>query len=777
MKNIIKLSALFCAAVLTAVSCQKDELDTAQYSDTEVTLASFGPNPAMRGGTVTFYGSNLDKVAAVEIPGQGQIAGSAIEVVEKGKNSQIRVSLDIESPEVGYVILKTSDGKELKTKSELTYKEPIVFEGFVANSVNYPGDVITLNGTYMDLVKAVVFAGGEEVEVNEGSTRHSATVTIPANALTGTIILSDKAEIESLFYSSEELVIGEPTVNAAEKATVKVGETISFTGEHLDMIEKIAMDGTEVTEFTLADDHKSISFTLPATAKSGDFHAVSFAGKSYKAGEVDAIVPTVTSVGPSPVKAGKTLIIKGENLDLITKVAFDGVESAVFTYSADSLSISVSTKVKEGKVQLITANESVIEAEFTLVHPTVTKVDPESIYAGDSIIVVGTDLDLIVNAALGKNNESICYQSADTLIIATAATAASGKLILSLDNEETVAAAENINVGYHSLVIVTERPASQHIGELVTLKGKNMSLVESIYIGDGKVTKYSLRTDEELSFLMPYNKIGSYPIKFVLYDGSEEIQPENIEVLLERTFDEVFEGEATVSWNNAVTIPNSKLAAGQKMVIEYKVVPMSENYSMLRTISNDWGFNPEGNATYNKNFSEDGVWEVPVTKELMNNLAGKDMSLTGYGCAVLKVTLIGEIAQEKTVFEGPCDMSWGDTGRFGVALESFDGVVAGQKLIFYLTHTHDWGQIQINNGWWNQDGIVFPEVGGAYIKTDLIEAGAERVELTLTEETLASIREKAGDYKGLNDKHASPSGKYGLVIQGQDFRIEKVTIL
>lgn len=769
---------MFCAAVLTVVSCQKDEIDTAQYSDTAVTLASFGPNPAMRGGTVTFYGSNLDKITEVNVPGMGAITGSAIEVVESGKTSQIRVVLDTEAPEIGYITLKASDGTVLQTKSELTYKEPIVFDGFTAKDVNYPGDVITLKGTYMDLIKAVVFEGGEEVEVNEGSTRHSATVTIPANALTGVIILSDKADIESLFYSEETLVMGEPTVKAADKVTVKVGETVTFTGEHLEMIEKITLDGATVTDFTLSEDNKSISFTLPATAKSGDFSAVSFAGNSYKAGEVEAVVPTVATVAPTPVKAGQTLIITGENLDLITKVAFDGDESAIYTYAEDTLKISVSSKVKEGKVQLITANESAIEADFTLVHPTVTKVESEDIFAGDTITVVGTDLDLIVKAALGKNEESIIYQSADTILVATAATSVTGALVFTLDNEETVTASEKVTVSYHSLVIVTERPDSQHIGELVTLKGKNMALVESVYIGEEKVTKYSLRSDEELSFLMPWNKVGSYPIKFVLYDGSVETQAKDIEVLLERTFDEVFNGEATVSWNNAVSVPNSKLIKGQKMVIEYKVVAMSDGYSMLRIINNDWSFNPDGNATYNKNFSEDGVWEVPVTAELLTNLDGKDLVLSGYGCAVTKITLIGEISQEKTVFEGPCDMTWGDDGRFGIALESFEGVEAGAKLIVYITHTHEWGQIQINNGWWNQDGISFEEIGGgAYIKTDIIGAETTRVELTLTDSVLAVIREKAGDYKGVNEKHASPSGKYGLILQGSDMRVEMITIM
>ena len=59
---------------------------------------------------------------------------------------------------------------------------------------------------------------------------------------------------------------------------------------------------------------------------------------------------------------------------------------------------------------------------------------------------------------------------------------------------------------YHSKVIVTEMPAMQHIGQEVVLKGSNFSLVENIFIGDVKVTQYSIRTDEEVRFLMPMDR-------------------------------------------------------------------------------------------------------------------------------------------------------------------------------------------------------------------------------------------------------------------------------
>lgn len=763
--------------LLGITSCKQVELDTAQYADDVVTLASFGPNPVMRGAQLRFFGSNLDRIESVEVPGIDPI--KSIEVVSTGKVSEIRVSLPVEGPEVGYVTIVSKDGERFTTVSELTYKEPIVFDGFQAASPAFPGDVVKLTGDYMNLVKSVEFEGGSKVDVEEGATRHEASVIIPADALTGKIILSDGGSVENLFYSEAELVIGEPTINEQKALSLKAGSTITVTGKHLEMIEKVLVGGVELTDFTLAEDNGSISFLLPDSAADGNVSVVSFAGKEYVVCGIATVAPEVTKVSPAPVKAGKTLTIEGKNLDLVTKVDFDGAEGATFSYAAGNLAVAVPAEAKEGKITLGLANGKTIEAEFTLVHPTITAVAPLELFAGDEDVTVeGTDLDLIVSAMIGTKDAEIKSKSATKLVLKTTVSSVSGNIELTLANGEKLTSEESVVMKYHSKVIVTSINNEQHIGEEVVIKGDHLNLVETIYIGGAKVTDYALRTPDEIKFIMPYNSIGDYDVRFLLYDGDEEVQANKITVLLEREFNTLFEGKATVSWNNAVTIPYSSIAAakGGTLYVYYNSVDMADGYHMIRIINNDWSFNPDGDSNYNWNFgSEDGYFAKAIDQSLLSNLNGKDLSLTGYGCEITKVVAITEISQEITAFEGPIAVSWGAGGQFGVALEYFENLEPGAKLIFYLTHTADWGQIQINNGWWGNDDIMFPEVGGAYIKTDLI-GDATRVELTLTADVLNVIKTKAGDFAGATS-HISPSGKYGLVIQGQDFQIDKITVL
>lgn len=790
MKNIFKFSALIAgvALLLTATSCANDVLDTNQFPDDAVTLASYGPNPVMRGGTLRFFGSNLEKVTEVSIPGVEPIKD--IEVVASGKVAEIRVQVPVEGPEVGYVTLKAGS-TVLTTRSELKYTEPIVFEGFEAKSVNYPGDVVTIKGDYMNLISKVIFAGGEEVAVEEGSTRKETKVVIPSNAVTGKIILSDGGAIEQLFYSEKDLVIGEPTVSANAAATLKAGASITVKGEYLNMINRVVFptaEGTVDTPFEVSGDNKTISFTLPATAIDGQYTLVSFAEKSYKGGEVETVVPTELVPTSEPVKAGKTFTIAGKDLDLVVSLSFENATNAAFSYNNGKITVTVPETAKDGKVTLGLENGKTVETAITLVHPTITSVSPAELYAGDEPVVVeGTDLDLIVSAKIGAKDAVIAEKSETSLTLATEVTSVGGAVVLTLANGETLTSEESVVMKYHSKVILTSRPAGQHIGEEVVLKGSNMDLVETIYVGDAKVTKYALRTADEIRFLMPWAKVGSYELKFVLFDGDEEIQADPIEVLLERQFTTYYEGSEKLAWNEVKILSSDQIAAlaiGQTLVINYTVMdPIPDGYTQIRMIGGGWSFNPEGSPIYQFDpvasgvkAGEDGVITITVDADLKSNYAG-GLSLTGNGCIITKGEGISEISQEVTVFEGPCDMSWGDDGRFGLAYEYFKDLNPGAKLIFYIEHTHDWGQIQINDGWWNA-GFNFAEIGGSYIKTDIIGT-ATRIELTLDDANLAIAKSNLGGYAGLvaGTKYASPSGQYSFVLQGSDMRILSIAVL
>ena len=159
MKKIFNISALLAMCLMVFSGCQEELVSTDQYDDSAVVLQAYGPQPVMRGGELRFVGSNLDKVVEIHIPGVDPITD--ITVVSSGVPSEIRVIVPKDGPEPGLVTLKTSDGTEIVTKTELTYEEPILIESFAPMTVA-AGDVLTIKGDYFNLIHEVIFSDGEK---------------------------------------------------------------------------------------------------------------------------------------------------------------------------------------------------------------------------------------------------------------------------------------------------------------------------------------------------------------------------------------------------------------------------------------------------------------------------------------------------------------------------------------------------------------------------------------------------------------------------------------
>lgn len=760
MKNIIKISAIaFAAALILGITgCQKVALGTAQYSDDAVTLASYGPNPVMRGGQLRFFGSNLQEIVEVNVPGVAPI--TSIEVVNSGKVSEIRVTLPVEGPEVGIVSLKAKDGAVYKTKSELTYTEPIVFESFTVEEPAYPGDVITLTGDYLNLVQSVVFEGGESVPLMDGATRHQAKVVIPATAVTGKIILSDGAEVENLLYSEKDLTIGQPSVMKLAKRILKPGDEITFTGLHLEMFKNVEftrLNETEVVEDMVVSDGK-ITVAVPAVATDGLVTAVSYAGDKFEICDLVCVMPSDLEVLNTP-KAGGALEISGTDLDVVSKVDLAGASDASFSVEDGKILITVSSKATDGAAKLFHPNGEFVEVDYTIVHPAITKVSPLEVYAGDEPIVVeGTDLDLITAAKIGAKDVEIAAQTETSLTLKTAVTSVGGKVILSLDNGETLESVEEIKMNYHSKVILTSRPAGQHIGQEVVLKGENLDLVESIFIGDTKVTKYALRTPEEIRFLMPWCKVGSYELKFQLFDGDIEVQADSIEVLLEQDIKTIWEGNFVIgAWDGGMGDLSwggydwSTVKAGTELIVHYLINP--GDYHQIRAGNGSWAALPTwktlpgSDGDGNVPVSADGYLSIKLTDadlaELVNN---GGLVLCGAFFIVTKVQLVSEISQEVTLWEGEAIAdNWSNQPYLlsdaGLELAAA-GAKAGQVVKFYVTPLADAWKVEIVEGHWGPTYLSYCSVGndtesGKFTEYDLAAHGG-CIDLTLTQDMLTA---------------------------------------
>ena len=102
-KSFLWLVLLLICSTFAVTSCDRDDLNTDQYGN-EISVLSYGPNPVLRGGVLTFKGANLDQITEIDLPGAEAI--TSINVVASGKNSEINIEVPTENCEPGIVTLR-----------------------------------------------------------------------------------------------------------------------------------------------------------------------------------------------------------------------------------------------------------------------------------------------------------------------------------------------------------------------------------------------------------------------------------------------------------------------------------------------------------------------------------------------------------------------------------------------------------------------------------------------------------------------------------------------
>lgn len=813
MNKIYKLAALLSVCLMAFAGCAPEELSTDQLSDENVTFAAMAPNPVARGGALRIQGSNLDKVTEVRIPGIEPITADGIIQVDslKGRLSEIRVIVPVDGPEVGKVVIVDQDGNEYSSHTDLTYSEPIIFTSFLTeNEVAYPGDVITIKGDYMNNIRAIQFGTSKAVTVFEEQSRYELKVVIPVDAVTGKVILCDVDEnnnpdgkVANTFYSEKDLTIGKPVVDTKERGIVKAGDIIKVTGKYLEMMQEAKFkytaydedgnpyDAYEKADFTLAEVTKSITAPLSPTVTDGELLLYSYAGDEFSAGEFKTLVPSeLKHSAANGYKAGNEIVITGNDLDVVTELTI-GKAVTPFTYKDNALTATILGASVDGTISVKLANGKTVDAadQVTLVKPTITGISNLEFYVPDvtEVTVTGTDLDLVTEAVLGSKDVDFEVVSATEIKLLPTITSVGGKLVLKLENGVQVESAETVNVLYHSLVVVTEMPAAQHIGMEVVIKGSNMDLIENIFIGEEKVTQYSLRTPEEVRFLMPWLKVGKYDVNFHLFNGDIETQANPIEVLLELDIKTIWEGEAALNWTGMSDLSWggydwSTVKPGTVLTAYFTLA--AADYWQIRFGNGSWASIPsgieiaggEGNIALTPDATYYAITLTAADIDMLVNKGG--LVMTGANYTITKLTLTSEISQEVTIYKGPTMLTWGDDGRFGLAMNYFENLTAGSKMIVYFTQTENWGQVQFNNGWWANENVSFPELGGAYLTTNNAGgADVTRMELTLTQELLDHIKSAPGDYWGLNTDYRNGDTRVAFVIQGSDWIIDEITIL
>lgn len=537
-KSFLWLVLLLICSTFAFTSCDRDDLNTDQYGN-EISVLSYGPNPVLRGGVLTFKGANLDQITEIDLPGAEAI--TSINVVTSGKNSEINIEVPAEKCEPGIVTLKTAKNGEIKTLTPITYIENLKFTGFYVgenkeNLVGNVGDVLTIEGDYLNNITSVIFANGATMDAEnfKSQTRYQIQLVIPAEAGEGRFQISDG---NNYMYSEGALSINAPEIdanNAIGKSLIKAGETEVLRGTSLDQIASIELNGATVE----AADFKSqtaseITFVISSKVADGEITAVTKSGIRIPFGEITTVVPSQLVATPSPIKNGAELTITGKDMDLITGIAFPNAkESKLNKVETTKVTSTVPEDAQEGDITLSLDNGKTVTVAYTLVKPTVASCTPAAITAGDKTIIKGTNLDLVASITfpgdVEQTVEKFAAQNANAIAVTVPAACAGTGFKLNLKNGTTIEVKDALSIkAATDPAIASITPGEATAGSTITITGKNFQNIQNLYIGSYKVNRYTSRTNTEIVCQVPANaEVGTYKIVMEDPDGNKIEGPE-----------------------------------------------------------------------------------------------------------------------------------------------------------------------------------------------------------------------------------------------------------
>ena len=545
MKKISKIFAMLVVVLagLSLTACNEgDDLSTDQYGN-EISLQSFGPCPVLRGGTLYLYGTNLDQIESVNLPGADPI--TAYEILQSGYNSKISIQVPAEKCEPGQIVLKTKKGGEITSVSPITYREDIeitkFFVGSEGNMVGNVGDVVTIKGDYLNLMHGVIFAGSDTIKEAEFEShdRYTIQVKIPAEAHTGVITLTDATKDGTSLETKEELTINTPEATPIKDRNIKAGEILSIKGSSFDQIVSVKFEGATVN----AADFKSqsvaeITVAVPAKATDGTFYVVTKSGIEVPVGNIITVVPTQLVATPNPVKNGAELTITGKDMDLITGIAFPNAAASQLnkvetTKVTATVPEDAQETTKDGTgIILSLANGKTVTVAYTLVKPTVASCTPAAITAGEKTIIKGTDLDLVASITfpgdVEQTVEKFAAQNANAIAVTVPAACAGTGFKLNLKNGTTIEVKDALSIkAATDPAIASITPGEATAGSTITITGKNFQNIQNLYIGSYKVNRYTSRTNTEIVCQVPANaEVGTYKIVMEDPDGNKIEGPE-----------------------------------------------------------------------------------------------------------------------------------------------------------------------------------------------------------------------------------------------------------
>ncbi|MCU4157279.1 hypothetical protein J1N10_14985 [Carboxylicivirga sp. A043] len=737
-KSLLFLSVVVSLGFITILSSCSDDDD---QGINEATLFSYGPMPIARGAELRFIGEKLSQINTIILPPNIEIGSS-----EFTEHTDKSIKLTVPQDAVEGFITLLGDELSITTKTKIGYSEPIDIEGSFSPKSIKPGEILTIDGDYLNLVGEVLFTDRVAVDSSEFITksRKQLTLKVPAEAQTGKIAVSNGAEDPIIIYSEEELNVVTPVIAEVTPDPVKPGTALTIAGTDLDLITAITLGGDiTVSEFA-SQNATSLVMTVPTNALSGQAISVLPSGIEIAIGNITLIEPTaaIEEVKDS-YGVGEIVVIGGSDLDLVTTATFTGGEATPVTLADGKLNLEVSEAAQSGDITLTTANGTTVVVDgFVTTKPVATI--PSDATPLDELTIVST-LGSRVKTVLFGDIEAEATETVDGFKVVVPLEAETGSVTLVMDNGETVAAG-SITINAFTFCAVAEFAAeSTTVGELLECSVVNGENLTNVLLNDGDTPFLLVGT---VLYVAVGTDVGEN--KLTLVSGTT-----NVDYTIKVEASGLVE---TVLYNTPVELAN--WSANYELNVDFSGAP-DDSYVRIRyTKTNDEpkmkAFNGHWEQVYDGADNADNAAliaasdyiDLPVSLFPYSDW-GYSIILQGDGMIISSISWVKDFSPPTPIWEGSALVSGWSTSFTDLTWGGYDfsGLQVGQTMYVYYTAEGS-GDMRLGNGNWAALPSTIAiatdsgdDSGEGNIK---ITAGSSVISFKLTAEDIASIQGNGG---------------------------------
>ncbi len=642
-----------------------------------------------------------------------------VRVPEEAKTGKLQLfTADLtvgDASKLDYQIVTTEDRFIVGTPTVAKVKgrEEVDAEGSFTAKV---GETITVNGSYLQLVKAVTVGDYtiEDIIVSENGA--SLSFVLPAEAPDGAVNLVCKSEV---IVPAAVLTTVKPSSCTVNPNPVKAGIELTVSGTDMDVVSAVEFDnaGSLTGDAIAVSADKVVVKAVPETATEGTLYLVMANGAKVSV-PFTLVKPVVTGYDNANVSAGGALTIVGTNLDLVKKVQFgEGTTEVTVDATATSISLTVPMDAKSGAPTLVLANGTTVDNV-----PEVNIMEAQFCYVtefpdDDHTPSAGSIATLPV-----KNGEKLTAAYID---------------------------GTQVNFVYDT--------KNSTISVAIPQKSKKNTVLRLVSDGFGEIT-YTMTvipaTDVDIVLWSGLVDLGKWSINY-------EVKPADMFV-------------------NAGVQAGWKLRIYGKNTADFWQIQLYDGHWGGMQIPGwaDDGVSTSNNMRSDKQstFAENGYIEIELTQDLVNLLTtnidwGYSMIIQGENFMVNKITLHYTQSFEQTVWSDRVDL-----GSWSVNYEvkpndifAAAGVTKGSVVRFYGEATASSWQFQLFDGhWggmpvpgWGDDGVSTSNNMSSAKQSTFAEKGYIEIELN---EDIATRLTTLTDWG------------YCCIIQGENFVLTKITV-